>query len=833
MIALFFMFLLHLTPKDQLTIFHVSLHGSDDADGLTEATAFRTLEQAQTAMRGTGGNDETRVHEGTYHLTTPLYLRAEDNGSKFVAAAGEDVTLSGGRAMRGWVQGADGIWTARINVADVHQMTLNGVNQTEARFPNAVPGNPIQGGWLFAEDLPDGVDKQRHMAFDPDDVSAAQLKPGAEVHVFAGVSWANNTLTVQSVDRVHNIVTFTSAADYDLTAASRYFVQGDKILLDKPGEWFFDTATRTMHFKAPPGFDGTGAIAAGDDSVFDIDGASNITISGFTISDAATDATSSNIYSAGVTLRDSQNIIITDNTFINLAKGVRAAEDSHDVTVRNNDFQHIWGAAIELAQGTSDNSVVGNAIRWVGEVYVAESAIQLNETAGNLIRGNLIRDVPRMGIGELHYDPAIASGGNIIELNTIIHAMQQTSDGGAIYIYSSTDNATRGDTIRFNRIIDAGGLETEPGGFRPGREYSNGIYLDDFTSGVTVTGNFVQGAVRGGIYLHGGSDNTVWNNITLDNADIGIQLYAIGGRPMLRNDLYNNIVGMTGAGGQVVELEPAFVAPWSMHDNWFLRPATQFTYQTFAQWQALGYEAGSDVIAPGIFRNPLTGDFRLATGSLPLLQGFTDLPWAQMQAFRGGVIRAGTESGDRLTGSTGADLMIGLGGRDWFDGGAGADDFEGGAGIDTISYAASPTGVRARLSGLGWQGDRAIGIENLIGSAFNDVLFGNAAANRLYGGHGNDRLIGGAGADVFVFGPRTGSDRVVDFQHGIDRIDLRSMDGLAWRDTAAFTGNAAEVRLTQRLDGRHLLIDLNADALADVDITLLGTGTFTRVDLVL
>jgi hypothetical protein len=63
MIALFVMFLLHLTPENQMTIFHVSLQGNDDADGLTEATAFRTLEQAQTAMQATTGGDETRVHE--------------------------------------------------------------------------------------------------------------------------------------------------------------------------------------------------------------------------------------------------------------------------------------------------------------------------------------------------------------------------------------------------------------------------------------------------------------------------------------------------------------------------------------------------------------------------------------------------------------------------------------------------------------------------------------------------------------------------------------------------------------------------------------------------
>ena len=39
------------------------------------------------------------------------------------------------------------------------------------------------------------------------------------------------------------------------------------------------------------------------------------------------------------------------------------------------------------------------------------------------------------------------------------------------------------------------------------------------------------------------------------------------------------------------------------------------------------------------------------------------------------------------------------------------------------------------------------GIENLIGSDLNDVLFGNAEVNELYGGDGIDALQGGVGAD--------------------------------------------------------------------------------------
>ena len=43
-------------------------------------------------------------------------------------------------------------------------------------------------------------------------------------------------------------------------------------------------------------------------------------------------------------------------------------------------------------------------------------------------------------------------------------------------------------------------------------------------------------------------------------------------------------------------------------------------------------------------------------------------------------------------------------------------------------------------------------LENLIGTAFADVLQGNAANNLILGGAGNDTLWGGAGRDVLIGG---------------------------------------------------------------------------------
>ena len=61
--------------------------------------------------------------------------------------------------------------------------------------------------------------------------------------------------------------------------------------------------------------------------------------------------------------------------------------------------------------------------------------------------------------------------------------------------------------------------------------------------------------------------------------------------------------------------------------------------------------------------------------------------------------------------------------------------------------------------------DTLIGIENLTGSGFNDMLTGDANANVLSGGAGNDTLDGGAGNDT--------------------------LDGGAGNDTAAYGDRAA------------------------------------------
>ncbi len=116
---------------------------------------------------------------------------------------------------------------------------------------------------------------------------------------------------------------------------------------------------------------------------------------------------------------------------------------------------------------------------------------------------------------------------------------------------------------------------------------------------------------------------------------------------------------------------------------------------------------------------------------------------------------------------------------DILEGNGGNNVLVGGLGIDTASYANASAGVTISLATTkaqkttGAGTDILSGFENLTGSAFNDRLTGNSLANLLHGGGGDDILTGGAGADTFDFSSLAdGSDIITDFATGVDHIGL-------------------------------------------------------------
>lgn len=116
----------------------------------------------------------------------------------------------------------------------------------------------------------------------------------------------------------------------------------------------------------------------------------------------------------------------------------------------------------------------------------------------------------------------------------------------------------------------------------------------------------------------------------------------------------------------------------------------------------------------------------------------------------------GGTSGDSLVGNAVANVLDGGQGDDTLVGGAGTDTLIGGAGADGAAYADDPAGVVVDLGG-GWAVDgwgdldTLTGVENVEGSAHNDVLISSSSAGRsvwLAGGDGDDWIVSLFGSTV-------------------------------------------------------------------------------------
>ncbi|PTW58862.1 T5SS/PEP-CTERM-associated repeat protein [Breoghania corrubedonensis] len=195
----------------------------------------------------------------------------------------------------------------------------------------------------------------------------------------------------------------------------------------------------------------------------------------------------------------------------------------------------------------------------------------------------------------------------------------------------------------------------------------------------------------------------------------------------------------------------------------------------------------------------------------------------------GNLIR-GHDGNDQLIGLGGNDILRGEGGNDVLRGDTGADQLDGGAGTDWVSYIGSASGVNVDLgdglteTGGDAEGDTLIAIEHVLGSSHDDTLTGDGGGNYLRGYGGNDTIAGGggndilrgeAGTDTFVFADNWGNDLLLDFEDGVEIMDMTAVTGLTDFSQLTVTDMGADTLVSYAGDS----IRLTGVASADVDFS--------------
>ena len=177
-------------------------------------------------------------------------------------------------------------------------------------------------------------------------------------------------------------------------------------------------------------------------------------------------------------------------------------------------------------------------------------------------------------------------------------------------------------------------------------------------------------------------------------------------------------------------------------------------------------------------------------------------------------------AGDRLGG---IENLTGSAQDDMLTGNDGANTLMGGGGDDML------TGGGGDDMLMGGEGDDTLtggdGDDMLMGGAGDDTLTGGNNNDTLNGGAGDDNLTGGGGDDTFVFSPEDGNadDIITGFDAGNDKIDLSAFRGIEAEDLDDLTtvrGFNVVIDLTGHGGGKIAIQTTSDSAATDLEEAL-------------
>lgn len=195
--------------------------------------------------------------------------------------------------------------------------------------------------------------------------------------------------------------------------------------------------------------------------------------------------------------------------------------------------------------------------------------------------------------------------------------------------------------------------------------------------------------------------------------------------------------------------------------------------------------------------------------------------------FAGGDAIFGGAASDYVFGRGGGDVMLGSDGNDLFFGNTGGDRINGNQGADFLRGGKDDDEVRGGKDDDRVFGD--LGNDTVYGDLGNDVVRGGKGQDVVYGGKGDDEVHGdlgddwisgdlgndvvytGEGFDIVFLRNGGGSDAIMDFQPGADRLQLDA--------------GMTVVDMRQEADGVHV-------ATSDGGTTILAGRTLSELSAV-
>ncbi|MBT7161323.1 MAG: hypothetical protein HN904_01020, partial [Victivallales bacterium] len=473
---------------------------------------------------------------------------------------------------------------------------------------------------------------------------AWQEAPQTELFTFATWGWFS---TITKLDRFEDlggddlwVQVSGQEARTPIWDGNRYYLMNLRSELDAPGEWFLDYRTGRLSYRPRAGEspDQSAIVAPRLTRLVELvapsDGekrVAHVTFRGleFRHTDATRDHPAwRSTEDCAILLGNAWHCVIRDCRFTNIGGyAIRLSLDSCLNRVVGNEIAEAGAGGILLrgpwvgwGQNTlspepsaSVLSPLGNLIdhnhvhhcgrikKYVAGIHVETRPKALAYAPGNVYRHNHIHHLPRNGIFGFRN-----LGGYVVEQNHIHDVLQESDDGGLIHFCTNAINGTAPALIRRNLLHEVTAFRQDDVWLgRTGLAAAangHGVYLDGYTSYVTVESNVIHNTRKGCVFIHDGQNNTIRNNILLD--DRKRQFWQT---KSWNNRWEHNVIAWTGETPLLAAFsgidEKATRHPELIHHNlyWHTDQPMEVTgFDSFAAWQQAGFDAHSLVVDPQI-----------------------------------------------------------------------------------------------------------------------------------------------------------------------------------------------------------------------------------------
>ena len=515
-------------------VLHVAPDGNDANPGTAERP-LATPRGARDALRARRAADglpkEGAVVEfadGVYRLQEPLALEKADSGAPgapvvWRAKNRAKAVFSGAYAPKGWQPVLDEAAhallpdgaRAQVLCAELPAgLELPGFRGGGCGTPGHLQETPLslfQGGtrceparWPNAgfartgENI--GAAEKRHDAtfsksgvfrFDSPRMEKWAQEPELWTYGLWCYEWADAKAQVKAVDlQAKTLAVDPGPIGFGIRQNAQFHVFNALSELDRPGEWVVDRAKRTLYLWPKDGGTPELAVAKGLVRAKDL---SDVAFEGLVFEGARTTA---------ISFANATRCAVRASVVRNTSSWAVTVNGGRDCRVEGCDLYELGEGGVSLAGGDKATLTPGghvaenNHIHHYGRVVPNyRPGVSLNGV-GNRCAHNLIHHT---------LNQAVTFGGNdqYVGFNVIHDACMFNDDAGAIYC-CQRDWSLRGSVVEHNLVHMTG---------RPDRlTHTDAIYLDDFSSGIRVTGNVVNRAALG-LHLGGGQDNLIASNV--------------------------------------------------------------------------------------------------------------------------------------------------------------------------------------------------------------------------------------------------------------------------------------------------------------------------------